>query len=97
LNHFIRREPRTSHVAGFPVHTIQTIVGAKICEQNFQQRNAAAIRRVTVADAGADGRADAFAAARIASLAAAAGARGVIFRGVGEDGKFLREVHGRKI
>src|SRR5690349_20290309 len=38
-------------IAGNPVDAVRAIVDAIVCKQNFQQRNAPAVRRETVADA----------------------------------------------
>ena len=59
LNHFLRSETRALHVARRAVDAVKAIVDAVVREQNFQQRNAAAIGRVAVANSGAGGGADA--------------------------------------
>ena len=50
LYHLIDREARAGHVAGHPVHAVQAVVLAEVGEQDFQQRDAAAIRREAVAN-----------------------------------------------
>ena len=92
LHHFLGREARAAHVAGDAVDAVEAVVDAVVGEQDLQQRNAAAIGRVAVADAGAGGGAEA-AAARVALGRAAARAGGVVFGGVGEDGEFGGEIH----
>ena len=56
---FFRRETRAPHIAGNAVDAIKAVVDAVVREKNFQQRNAAAIRRVAVANARARGGAEA--------------------------------------
>ena len=53
LDHLIRRKTRAPHIAGRAVDAIKALIDAEIGEQNFQQRNAAPVRRIGVADAGA--------------------------------------------
>ena len=79
---------RAGHVAAHAVHAVQAVVLAEVGEQNFQQRDAAPIGRVAVADAHALGGPHAPPAHRVAWCRSAGRARGVVFGGVGQDGKF---------
>ena len=68
------------------------IVGADVGEEDFEERDAASVGGIGVADAHAVGVADALPVA--AALGAAAGAGGVVLGGVGENFEFLLGVHG---
>ena len=74
LHDFVYAEARPRHIAADPVDAIQAIVEAVIGEQNLQQRDAAAVGRIAVADAGAFSRAQASAAYGISSGGSAGGA-----------------------
>src|SRR5688572_29103419 len=65
---------------------------AAVGEQDLEQRDAAAVGRVGVADAHALGRADSLAAAAVALARPGRGAGGVVFGRVGEDGELLLEI-----
>ncbi|MNP63276.1 hypothetical protein D3C76_1586550 [compost metagenome] len=70
------------------------VVQTEIGQQYLEQRDAAAIGGVAVADAHAIGGAKPLAATRAALGRTAAGARGVVFGSVGEDAEFGDELHG---
>jgi len=64
LHHFIHREARPRHIAGGAVDAIEAVVVAGVGEQDLQQRDAAAVRRIGMTDAHAGrGRAEALAVA----------------------------------
>ena len=50
LDHFFRREARARHIARNAIDAVKAVVDAVVREQYFQQRHAAAIRRVAVAN-----------------------------------------------
>ena len=58
LHHFGYRKPRALDIAGAAAHAIGAVVSAEVGQQNFQQRDAAPVRRIGVADAGAGGGTD---------------------------------------
>ena len=94
LDDLIDGEARPRHVAGGAVDAIEAIVIAGIGEQHLQQRDAASVRRVGMADAHAGrGRAEALAVAGIPLLGAAGGAGGVVLGGVGQDFQLALHVH----
>ncbi len=93
LDHLLGREARAAHVAALAVDAVQAVVDAEVGQQDLEQRHAAAIGRVAVADARARGGTQPFAVARVALGRAAARARGVVLGGVGEDGKLGGKVH----
>ena len=64
---------------------------AVVGQQDFQQRDAAAIGRISVADAHAFGRADAFAALAGPLGGARRGARGIILGGVCKDSEAVEK------
>ena len=93
FHHLLRRERGAADVAGAAVDAVVAIVDAEVCQQHFQQRDAATVRRVAVADARAAGGADAFSAERVSPDSSRACAGGIVFGGVGEDGEFGVEFH----
>jgi hypothetical protein len=84
LHHLIDREARPGHVAGHAVDAVQAVVLAEVGEQNLEQRDAAPVRRVAVADAHALGRAHAAPAHRVARRSAARCAGCVVLGRVGQ-------------
>ena len=78
-----------AHVAGAAADAIGAVVDAEIGQQDFQERNAAAVRRIGVADAGAGGGADA-AVARIPFCPAGGRAGGVVFGGIRQNLELLK-------
>ena len=89
VNHLLDRETRARHVAGNAVDAIQAVVQAEVGEKNFQQRNAAPVGRIAMANARTFRRADALAAHRIAFGGATGRARGIVLGRVGKDSQFL--------
>ena len=82
------------HIGGGAVDAIEAVVVAGVGEQDFQERDAAAVRRVGMADAHARiGRAHTLAVAAVARLGAAGGTGGVVFGGVRQDFEFALQVH----
>ena len=67
LDHLVDREPGARDIARAAADAIGAVVDAEIGQQDLQQRHAAAVRRVGVADAGAGDRADAAVRANCAS------------------------------
>ena len=90
---FLGREAGPLHIAGPPVDAIVAIVQTNVGHQYFQQRDAPSVRGVRMTDAGAPGRADPFASARVFARRSTAGARSVVFRGVSEDFEFTVNIH----
>ena len=84
------REPRALDIARAAAHAIGAVVAAEVGEQDLQQRDAAPVRRIGVADAGAGGRADP-AVAGGAPGAAGRCAGGVVFGRVREDFELLQQ------
>jgi hypothetical protein len=70
---------------------------AAVGQQDLQQRNAAAVRRIGMADAHALGGAEPLAAEAIPLLRAGRGAARVIFRRVREDRELLPDVELRHL
>ena len=91
LHHLCRREAGTANVAGDTIHAEEAVVGAVIGQQDFEQGNAAAVGRVTVADAGAVGMSQTLPVAL--ALRSATGAGCVVLGSVGQNGQFLVKVH----
>ena len=79
---FLRREACPLHVAGRAVDAVQAIVDAVVGKQDLEQRDATAVGRVAVADPAASGGSEPAGRARIALCRSAAGAGGVVLRGV---------------
>jgi hypothetical protein len=96
LDHFIDRKTRARHVGTAPVDAVLAVVDAEIGQQDLEQRDAAPVRRVAVADAHAAGGADAVLAVRRALGRTAAGAGGVVFRCVSEDFELVVQFHRRR-
>jgi hypothetical protein len=95
LHHFVDREARAGNVRAGAVDAIQAVVVAGVGQQNLQQRDAAAIRRIGMADAHAGGgRAKPLAVAGIPLLGAAGGAGSVVFGGIRQDFQLALHVHG---
>ena len=62
-DHLFRREPGATDVRGDAIDAEDAVIGAEVGQQDFEQRNAASIRCVGVADSRAVGVADAFTSA----------------------------------
>ncbi len=92
-DHLVHAEARAWHIAGHAIDAIGAVVDAEVGQQNLQQRYAAAIGRIAVADAHALGAADTAAGARIALARAAGGAGGVVFGGIGQNGQLADGFH----
>ncbi|MNT35167.1 hypothetical protein D3C72_1711850 [compost metagenome] len=92
-DHLVHAETRALHVAGHPVHAVSAVVHAEVGQQDLQQRHAAAIGRVAVADTHPFGTADAAGGARIALARAAGRAGRIVFCGVGKDGQLAYGFH----
>ena len=78
------REAGARGVGGAAVDAVGAVVKAPVGQQDLQERDAAAVGRIGVADAHAAGRAEAGLAAR-ALRRAGGGAGGVVLGGIGED------------
>jgi hypothetical protein len=96
IDDFLRGEARAGDVAGDSVDAVLAVVDAEVGQQNFEQRDAAAVRRIAVTDACTRGRTDA-AGARIPLRCSAARARGIVLGRIGEDRKFGGEVHAERL
>ncbi len=70
-------------VGGAAVDAVVAVVEAAVCEEDFEEGDAAAIRGVGVADAGASGGADSGAGGGVFFCGSGAGAGGVVLGGVG--------------
>ncbi|MNK71998.1 hypothetical protein D3C87_914640 [compost metagenome] len=91
---FLGGETSARNIAGAAVDAVLAIVKAEIGQQNLQQRHAAPVRRVAVADAHAICRAQPALAFGAALGRAAARAGGVVLGGVGEDAQLVDDLHG---
>lgn len=87
VHHFLNGEGGPFHVIRTAAHAVCAVENTVVGEQNFQERNAAAVLRVSVADAHARGIAEA--TFGILSFAAGAGTAHVIFGGISEYFKFF--------
>ena len=90
IDDLLHAEARARHVGGAAVDAIGAVVEAEVRQQDLQQRHAAAVRRVGMADAHAGRGAEPALAARVALRRAGRRAGHVILRRVGEDGELLR-------
>ncbi len=97
LDHLVDREARPRHVRGAPVDAVLAVVDAEIGEQDLEQRDAAAVRRIAVADAHAGGGAQAVLAFRAALGRTAAGAGCVVLGRVGQDFELVVEFHRARV
>src|SRR5438067_1924036 len=75
------------------VHAVQAVVLAGIGEEDLQQRDAAPVGRIAVADAGAFVGTQATAAAGVTPDAARRRTGGVVLGGVGKDGELGGELN----
>ena len=91
IDHFLNRKSRSRCVAAHAVDAILAIVNAVIGQQDFQQRNAPAIGRVTMADADLGSVTELLAIIR--SLRSRGCARGIVFSRVSKNRKFNPHVH----
>jgi hypothetical protein len=94
LHHFVDREAGPCHVRRSAVDAIQAIVIAGVGEQHLQQRDAAPVRRVGMADAHARrGRAEALAVAGIPLFGPRGSAGSIVFRSIRQDFQLTLHVH----
>ena len=93
VDHLIDVETRTRHIAAHAIDAVDAIVDTEVGQQDFQQRDTAAVWRITVADAHARGRTYAFAVGRGALVRSAGSAGSIIFGGIGQDFEFALELH----
>ncbi|CAE1299873.1 unnamed protein product [Acanthosepion pharaonis] len=91
VHHLLRREARTADIGGLAIDAIMAVEDAAIGQQDLQQRDAAAIGRIGVADPHPLGRSDPLAVAAVAFGRARRGAGCVIFRGIGQIASFSRD------
>ncbi len=82
-------KPCSFDIAGGAIDAIGAVIDAEIGHQDFQEGNAAPVRGIGMADSGAFGRAQPAACGRIPFRRAARCAGGIIFGGVGQDGKTI--------
>src|SRR5690606_228175 len=93
LDHLAGGEAGAAHVAAGPVDAVGAVVDAEVRQQDLEQRYAAAVGRIRVADAHALGAADALRAARVATPCTAGGAGGVVLGRVSEDRQLVGQLH----
>lgn len=91
VDHLLRGEASARDVRALAVDAVVAIEDAVVGQQDLQERDAAPVRRIGVADAHALGRADPFAAERVFLRRAGGGAGGIILRRVGENFEALAE------
>lgn len=92
-DHFFRRKARAGHITGAAIDAVLAVIQTKVGQQDFQQRNAAPVRRIAVADAHAIGGTQAGFVLRTALGCATAGARRVVLGGVGQYTELVDELH----
>jgi hypothetical protein len=85
IDDFLRREAGAADVRAFAVDAVMAVEDAAVGQQDLQQRDAAAVGRIGVADAHAFGRAEPLAVLRIALGRARRCARCVVFGCIGEN------------
>lgn len=90
---FIDRETRPLHIRGIAVDAIAAFVDTEVGQQDLEQRDTAPVRRIGMTDARAFARAHALAAQRMPRTRATGRTGGIVFRRVGEDFKFLQQLH----
>ncbi|EKD61409.1 MAG: hypothetical protein ACD_54C00251G0001 [uncultured bacterium] len=78
-HHFLNRKPRAFDIGRHPIDAIGAVKDAEIRHQDLQQRNAAPVRRIGMADAAAPCRANATLAG-IALFSPRRSTGGIIFR-----------------
>ena len=78
------------HVGGRAIDAKDAVINAKIRQQHFQERDAAAVRRVGMADTRTTARAYALAVERVSFRPATGRAGRVVFRSVGENRQLVR-------
>src|SRR5690606_35670832 len=93
LDHLLRREARPRHVAGAAVDAVLAVVQAEVGEQHLEQRDAAAVRRIAVADAGAVGGTQPALPLGAVFRRPAAGAGGVVLGGISANLKLGDQLH----
>src|SRR5690606_7891906 len=96
-DHLVGGEARAPHVAGHAVDAVHAVEDAEVGQQDLQQRHAAPVRRVRVADAHATGAADATGLRRVPLGRAAGGARRVVLGRVGQYREFFGDVHRARV
>ena len=90
VDDFVDGEAGAGRVARNAVDAVHAVEDAEVGEEDLEQRDAAAIGRVAVADAV---RAVADAAVGAFAGGAGTGTGGVVFRGVGKDAEFTLDIH----
>ena len=91
---FLHREARPLDIGGPAIDAVDAVIDTAIGEQDFQQGNAAAVRRIGVANPHALGTADSGClAVRTAFFGAGTGAGRIVFRGIRKDFEFAEQVH----
>ena len=93
IDDLLRGEAGAANVRTLAVDAIMAVENAAVGQQDLEQRNAATIGRISVANAHAFGRSDARRFARRAAFGSARRrARRIIFRRVGENFKLLTDI-----
>ena len=90
---FGRGEACARHVAGHPVDAVGAVVDAEVGQQDLQQRHAAAVRRVGVADPHPFRASHAALAQRMALAGATGRAGGIVLGRVGQDRQLVLQMH----
>ena len=95
IDDLLRAETRARHVRALPVHAVMAVEHAMVGQQDLEQRDAAAVGRIGVADAHPLGRADPATSIGAAHAVALGGARrragGIVFRRIGENLELLQD------
>ncbi|MDT0633428.1 hypothetical protein RM532_00510 [Salinisphaera sp. W335] len=91
--HFCHRETRALHVRGIAIDAVMAFVDAEVGQQDFQQRDATAVRGVGVADARAFRRSHAAPVGGVAGGGPAGCAGSVVLGGIRQDFEFLQKLH----
>ncbi len=91
---FLDRKSCPLHVRGGAIDAVKAIVVAGIGEQDFQERNAASVRRIGMTNSHPGiGRSHAFAVAAVPRFGSTGGAGGVVLGGIRQNGQFLLHIH----
>ena len=97
LDDFRDGEAGARHVGRGAVDAIEAVEIAGIGQEHLQERDAAAVRRIGMADAHALGRADALAGGRVPGIGAARGAGRVILRRIRQNSELFQQFHRRHL
>ena len=90
---FLGSEAGAPHVARPAVDAVQAIVLAEVREEDLEQADTAAVRRVAVTDPHPLRGSDPRAVSALSTLRAGAGARRIVLRRVGQHGQLVLDIH----